>query len=118
MASLPSDTETEHYEHPEQDEGREGRSPRGVSRGSLALMIAGFALVAAVLVGALAGLRAFIMETPSMGTAAPVGSLVLTAPAQTGDLSVGDIVTFKQDGAKETHTHRVIAAGKDGVRTK
>lgn len=53
-----------------------------------------------------------------MGTAAPVGSLVLTAPAQTGELSVGDIVTFKQDGATETHTHRVVDAGAEGVQTK
>lgn len=53
-----------------------------------------------------------------MGTAAPVGSLVLTAPAQVSDLQKGDIVSFRQPGAAQTHTHRVIAAGAEGVRTK
>ncbi|MCB4209030.1 hypothetical protein H9I38_09600, partial [Arthrobacter sp. UM1] len=106
-------------EEPEAPSPEEPARPgRGISPGSLALIIAGALFGVTVLVGALLGLRAFIMETPSMGTAAPVGSLVLTAPAQVADLKKNDIVSFSQAGATETHTHRVIAAGKDGVRTK
>ena len=88
------------------------------------------ALVAAVLVlvGLLAGVgvflagggRGFIVATPSMGTAAPVGTLVLTEPSSIGRLHVGDVISFHPPTApSETYTHRVHDIRADGtVSTK
>lgn len=65
----------------------------------------------------LSGVRAFVVESPSMGAAAPVGSLVIGergAPA-----AVGDLITFHPPGAGSVpYTHRVVAVGAEGLRTK
>lgn len=61
-----------------------------------------------------AGMRAFVVETPSMGTAAPVGTLVITAPVALPHVAVGDIVTYAARGGPTTYTHRVIE--NDGTR--
>lgn len=72
------------------------------------------AAVAAVLLAAAAlfltsGGRMFVVETPSMGQAAPVGTLVLDLPAKVADLHVGDIVSFRVSAAPTTtYTHRII----------
>ena len=56
------------------------------------------------------GGRWFTVETPSMGTAAPVGSLVLTRPVPIDHLRVGDVIAFHPPTApRETYTHRVVA---------
>lgn len=83
------------------------------------------AAVAAVLLAAAAlfltsGGRMLVVETPSMGEAAPVGTLVLDLPAKVADLRVGDIVSFRVSAAPTTtYTHRIIdidAAG--GIHTR
>lgn len=75
-------------------------------------------LVAAAAIGLLTGMRWFVVETPSMGTAAPVGALVVTAPAA-GRLERGDIIAFLPPGDPHVYTHRVFAVAQDGaVRTK
>ena len=58
----------------------------------------------------LAGGRWFVMQTPSMGTAAPVGTLVLTRPvAKLSALQVGDVVTCRPPApAASYYTHREI----------
>ena len=66
------------------------------------------------------GGRWFVVETPSMGTAAPVGSVVLTRPVAFGALRIGDVVSFHPptEPAK-TFTHRIVAITADGeVDTK
>lgn len=78
------------------------------------------ALVAALVVAAFlfhaSGGRWFIVQTPSMGTAAPVGTLVLTAPTPLEDIRVGDVVSFHPTTTPdETYTHRVVDLADDGT---
>jgi signal peptidase I len=78
------------------------------------------ALLAALLLGAAvlflsAGGRWFVVETPSMGEAAPVGTLVLDLPVDTDTLRVGEIVSFETDANPGVvYTHRIIAIDPDG----
>ena len=56
------------------------------------------------------GGRWFVTQSPSMGTAAPVGTLILTQPAQVSDLVVGDVIAFHPPtDPAQTYTHRVVA---------
>ncbi len=51
-----------------------------------------------------AGLRFFIVETPSMGTTAPVGSLVVVQPHAT--YGIGDIASYRHKD--RVYTHRIV----------
>lgn len=87
---------------------------RTVARAMLLVGIVAALAVSAVAAGALlTGHRWFVVETPSMGTAAPVGSLVVTgrAPAH---LRAGSIIAFVPPGAPRVYTHRVVAVAADG----
>ena len=68
------------------------------------------------------GGRWFTIVTPSMGTAAPVGALVVTRPVTVAQLSLGDVIAFHPPTSPaETYTHRVVglSAGPDWrVRTR
>ncbi|MDP9026228.1 MAG: signal peptidase I [Actinomycetota bacterium] len=67
----------------------------------------------------LTGWRAFVIESPSMGRAAPVGTLVIDRPVHGDVIRVGDVVTYRPPGfAAETYTHRVISSSALGIRTK
>lgn len=58
------------------------------------------------------GFRAFMIETPSMATTAPVGSLVVTHAQP--HYSQGEIISFTENG--RTVTHRIIGyAGADST---
>jgi hypothetical protein len=75
-----------------------------------------------------------IVSTPSMGTDAPVGTLLWVAPTDIGDIGIGDVITFRRPlvgpgvskeaiaaeaASPRTYTHRVIARNHDGtLRTK
>ncbi|OII07052.1 S26 family signal peptidase [Curtobacterium sp. MCBA15_008] len=78
------------------------------------------ALVAAVLLTAAvlflsAGGRWFVVETPSMGEAAPVGTLVLDLPVDVATLHVGDVVSFETAANRGVvYTHRITAVDADG----
>lgn len=90
--------------------------------GRLVLALAGVAVVLGVAVAApwlAVGGRWLRMDTPSMGTAAPVGSLLWVRPVPLDDVEVGDLVTVRPDGAAAgtTYTHRVRAVDGDVVRT-
>ncbi|GAA2750660.1 S24/S26 family peptidase [Amnibacterium kyonggiense] len=75
-------------------------------------------LCATVGAGLLAGYRGFVVETPSMGTAAPVGTLVVTAPITTAPQR-GDVIAFIAPGVRRVYTHRVSAVdAAGGIRTK
>ncbi len=50
------------------------------------------------------GLRFFIVETPSMGTTAPVGSLVVVQPR--ASYEIGDIASYRH--ATRVYTHRIV----------
>jgi hypothetical protein len=76
-------------------------------------------LVAALVFLAQGG-RWFIVATSSMGTAAPVGTLVLTSPTSVRALHGGDIVSFHPPTAPtEIYTHRIVTISPLGdVTTK
>lgn len=57
------------------------------------------------------------VETPSMGTRAPVGSLLWVAPVDGDDLGVGDFITFRPPGASTTYSHLITGAADDGTLT-
>ncbi|MGI3779710.1 MAG: signal peptidase I [Janthinobacterium lividum] len=79
------------------------------------------ALLLAVLLG-LAGAGAWratggrwaVVETASMGTAVPVGSLIVTRPVPLSLIEVGDIVTYRPPNLRSMYTHRVVAVQDDG----
>lgn len=70
------------------------------------------AILIAVLLGilTLTGLRFFTVSSPSMGTVAPVGTLVVAKSA--APYAVGDIVTYERSG--RSYTHRIVATNPDG----
>jgi len=83
----------------------------------------GAALATAIVLLALVfhaqGGRWFIVETPSMGTVAPVGTLVLTTPVEAADVHVGDIITFHPPTEpKAVYTHRVVSITARGIATR
>ncbi len=58
----------------------------------------------------LTGGRLYWVASPSMGEAAPEGSLVATAPLPpVANLHVGQLVVFHTPGATSTYVHRVVA---------
>jgi signal peptidase I len=98
---------------------RKARLSRNTRMGTLVIWAASVTAVAIVLAAAifyLAGGRWFIVETPSMGTVAPVGTLVLDTPVQASRLHVGDVITFHPPTAPaETYTHRIIRIAASGA---
>ncbi len=57
----------------------------------------------------------FIIETPSMGQAAPVGTLIFTSPVKFNTIKPGEIISFHPPTEKTaTYTHRVVS-NKNGV---
>jgi signal peptidase I len=54
------------------------------------------------------GGRFFVMETPSMGELAPVGSLVAMQPVAS-PLRVGEIIVFHPPNSNETYAHEIVA---------
>ena len=99
--------------------GGEQPSSRSVSR----ILVSAAAVAALVLcfeavVALLTGMRWFVVQTPSMGSAAPVGSLVITRPAP-AQLQRGEIIAFVPPGAPRVYTHRIFAVSADGgITTK
>lgn len=77
------------------------------------------ALVTAVLAAGgwrLSGGRWERVETASMGTTAPVNTLLWVEPASFDQLSVGDFITFHPPGRPDlTYSHRVAAVDGDGT---
>ena len=76
------------------------------------------AVVAVVVLAAVAfrvnGDRWLDVQTPSMGQAAPVGTLLLIAPRDTADLAVGDIIAFHPPTSpQQTYAHRIVTIDAD-----
>jgi signal peptidase I len=92
-----------------------GRRPLATTLTLLGAAVA-TALIIVVLLFHADGGRGFFVATPSMGTAAPVGTLVLTSPAHVSDLHDGDVIAFHPPTAPaETYTHRIVAIGPSGL---
>jgi signal peptidase I len=65
------------------------------------------------------GGRWYVVRTPSMGAAAPVGTLLWVKPVDFATLHVGDFISFKPPGSSVTYSHRIAAVAVDGtLRTK
>lgn len=60
------------------------------------------------------GGRWAVVETASMGTAVPVGSLIVTRPVPLDRIRVGDVVTYAPPHLRALYTHRVVAIEDDG----
>lgn len=60
------------------------------------------------------------VETPSMGTVAPVGTLLWVQPVDFGTLRPGNFISFRPPGSSgPTYSHRVLSIEPDGrIRTK
>jgi hypothetical protein len=61
------------------------------------------------------GGRLYVVETSSMGTRAPVGSLVAVSPSSISQVRVGDVVTVRPTGRDAVWTHEVRAVEADGT---
>ena len=93
---------------------------RHLRRGTTLTVLA-VVLAAAAFTGywAASGGRWYIVRTPSMATAAPVGTLLWVKPVAFSQLQVGDLITFHPPGSPSTYSHRVFARDPDGdLRTK
>lgn len=90
----------------------------GAARLQTAASAALLALVVLGLLGAgawrVTGGRWAVIETPSMGRAIPVGSLVLTRPRPLTSIVVGDVVTYRPPNVSSLYTHRVVEVRPDG----
>ncbi|GAB2935048.1 hypothetical protein GCM10027047_34380 [Rhodococcus aerolatus] len=83
--------------------------------GALSLLL----LVVAAAGFYLTGGRWLSVSTPSMGEAAPVGTLVLTRPTTLAELRVGDVISYHPEPEPGvTYTHRVVERTAEGVRTQ
>lgn len=80
----------------------------------LALLLAFSTSIAYAYFGA--GMRAFVVETPSMGTYAPVGTLVISKPASES-VKVNDTILFHPSGQSKTYFHRVHELRGGGIFT-
>ena len=94
------------------------RRRRWLSR-LLTAAAAGVAVAVIVVGGAgwkLTGGSWMVIATPSMGHAAPVGTLVLTRPTSTAQLRVGAVVSYRSPAKRgETITHRVVRVDHTGA---
>jgi len=88
----------------------------------ITVWVIAIAVLAIVIVGltyqALGG-RWFIVQTPSMGQTAPIGTLVLDSPARYGSLKVGEIISFHPPtDPSETYTHRIVKIDDGAISTR
>ncbi|MGO4258585.1 hypothetical protein [Marmoricola sp. RAF53] len=89
-----------------------GRVGRVVAWAGVAVLLAA---VAALGAWWLQGGRWVRVETASMGTRAPVGSLLWVAPTPFSELERGDLITFTPPGHTTTYSHLVDRIEPDGT---
>ena len=88
---------------------------RRVLTATLLLIVIGFAVLVGYWVAS--GGRWFVVRTPSMGTAAPVGTLLWVKPVAAQDLHVGQLISFRPPGSSEVYSHRIHVIHSDGTIT-
>ncbi len=91
----------------------------GIEQRARRLLAIGLLVILAIgLRGAISGWRVHTMTTASMGTTAPVGSLVFTTPTLADHVHVGDVLAFHPPGRPNTtFVHRIIGISQtaDGL---
>lgn len=80
----------------------------------LALVLVASPIVVHVLFALLPGTGSYVVVTQSMAPSIPAGSLVYVV--ETGEYTVGDVVTFRHDG--KLVTHRVVEVESDRYVTR
>lgn len=89
---------------------------RAVTAAAVSALLACLVLVVVGAGWRLTGGSWAVIATPSMGRAAPVGTLILTRAAQLQELHVGDVVSYRPPNARQSiYTHRVVAKLDDGT---
>jgi hypothetical protein len=87
--------------------------------GSWGAVVVVLGFVGFCLVWRLDGGRWERVETPSMGTVAPVGTLLWIKPADFDRLRPGDFISFHPPGSTTVYSHRVLGRDPDGrITTK
>jgi signal peptidase I len=86
-------------------------------------MVAATTVIVVTLAGTavflLRGGRLFVIQSPSMGSTAPIGSLVATTPVPWSSLHVGDVITFHPPtDPAQTYTHRIVSISARGIETR
>ena len=90
---------------------------RAARYAELCVLVLGLVAVVAAIAWSATGGSFYAVKTASMGTAAPVGSLVIDRPAK--QLHIGELITFRLPGSGRVFTHRIYAIRPDGrIRTK
>ena len=87
---------------------------------SIALVAAAIALASAAGLWLVGGGRWMVVSTPSMGEAAPVGTLLWVEPVRFDSLRTGQFISFRAPiPGRPNYSHRVYAVHPDGtVSTK
>lgn len=101
---------------------RELRPRRHSLRARIAIVVASLGVLAVsafIALGWSQGWRVQEMTTASMGTAIPVGSLIISRPVDLAALRVGEVVVFKPPGKdSSTFAHRVYSMTPTAFRSK
>ena len=88
--------------------------PRAILTAAALLVVVGFAAFAGY--WSASGGRWLVVQTPSMGRSAPVGTLLWVKPP--GNLHVGEMISFHPPGEPSvTYSHRIHAMSADGLIT-
>lgn len=92
-------------------------SVRVVAATITTIATAGVALLAIAFLPTLVGYQAHVVSSGSMGSAAPMGSVVQTRMMPVQDVRVWDIVSFRHPSARLSVTHRVLKVepGVNGI---
>lgn len=91
-----------------------GRLARGVKISAWAAALGAALLLATAFLPTLVGYESLIVTSGSMEPGIPVGSVALTRPILVTAVTVGDVVSFRRPGRKDTITHRVAAVERQG----
>lgn len=86
------------------------------SAGATVLTLLALGLAALILVPTLLGYQRYVITGGSMQGAIDRGSLVFDKPVASGELKVGDVITYTPPpggGPREPVTHRIVWTGRD-----
>ena len=90
---------------------------RYAQRVEVVLAVLALVLAAGAIAWRATGGSFYAVQTASMGTTAPVGSLAIDQPI--GHLHVGELISFHPPGSGRIFTHRIVALTPDGgIHTK